>query len=150
MADLDVVVAKEVANRFMLALCIWREARSEPREGKVAVGYTVMNRAAHPGWWGNDVYSVITKPMQYSSITAPGDAQLHLFPKLSDAVWLECLQIASDIIDGTAPNPVPGADSYFADYIPPPRWATSDKFVRQIGHHVFYNLDGDPALTNRA
>lgn len=146
MSKIDLMMAEHVANRFMLALCIWREARAEPLEGRVAVAFTVLNRAKHPGWWGNDVYSVVTKPWQYSSITAPGDKQLHLFPKLSDTTWLECLQVASDVLDGDVPNPVPGADSYFADYIPAPKWATADKFVRQIGHHLFYNLDGDPQM----
>jgi len=60
----------------LLALMLWREARGESDEAKIAVAHTVVNRVAHPGWWGRTVDDVIAKKWQYSSMTDPGDPQL--------------------------------------------------------------------------
>jgi spore germination cell wall hydrolase CwlJ-like protein len=131
------------AEEFILALCIYRESAGEPDEGKLAVGCTVRNRVQHPKWWGNDYYSVITARWQYSSITAPGDPTLIKYPKWVDPTFQKCITVARLVIDGTAEHPFPGADSYYSDVIAAPKWATMDKFVGQIGHHIFFNCDGD-------
>jgi spore germination cell wall hydrolase CwlJ-like protein len=132
-------------DRSMLALMIWREARGETMEGKIAVGFTVLNRVAHPGWWGHDVAQVIGARWQYSSMTDPRDPQLTAWPTASDALFLDCLRVADEVLAGSVDNPVPGADSYYAVSMPtPPKWADPAKFVKQIGRHLFYNLDGDP------
>jgi spore germination cell wall hydrolase CwlJ-like protein len=62
--------------------------------------------------------------------------------------WIECLQAASNAVDGIADkraseNPVPGADGYYDISISPPKWATPETFVKQIGKLRFYNLDRD-------
>lgn len=141
-----------IANRFVLGLMIYREAAGEPYEGKVAVGYTVINRAEHPGWWGDDPYSVITKPWQYSSMTAPGDPMTVKWPPLTDPTFLTCLRIAGDVYERRIPNPTPGCDSYYAAWMDAkgmtPKWADPKRFVAQIGGHKFYNLDGDPGEPN--
>lgn len=136
------------ANIFLLGLMIYREAAGEPDEGKIAVGYTVMNRAEHPKWWGNDPYAVITKPMQYSSMTVRGDPMTVAYPSLDSPIFLRCLHIAEEIYMHSIADPVPGCDSYYAIWMDEkgmtPKWADPAKFVKQIGHHKFYNLDGDP------
>lgn len=136
-----------IQDVFMLALVIWREARGEPHTGKIAVGYSIMNRVQRPSWWGDSVLSVVGKKFQYSSMTDPNDKQLTFWPQPTDPRWIECLAAARDIYEHNVPNPVPGADSYFADTIPPPKWATPDKFVDKIGHHSFYNMDHDLEVT---
>lgn len=136
-----------VQDVYLLALTTWREARGEPRPGKIAVAYTVMNRVAHPKWWGMTVAEVIFKKWQYSSMTDPNDPQLKLLPTPYDAQgfyeWVDCLRVARDVYEKSIANPAPGADSYFADYIPTPKWADPKKFVVKIGHHSFYDLDSD-------
>jgi spore germination cell wall hydrolase CwlJ-like protein len=130
-------------QEIMLALLIWREARSEPYAGQVAVACTVRDRVVHPKWWGNDYISVITKKWQYSSIAAPNDQQLILYPQAGDEKFKVCLGVASGVIAGILKHPMPSSDSYYATYIPAPDWATPDKLVGKIGQHNFYNIDGE-------
>jgi spore germination cell wall hydrolase CwlJ-like protein len=141
--DVDRPLTQYIADVFFLALTAWREARGESYEGQLAVAYSILNRVQRPSWWGDSVQSVVTKKWQYSSLTDPKDAQLAAWPREDDVRWRECMQIALDVVNGDVGNPVPGADSYYAVSIPAPKWATQDRFVRQIGNHRFYNLDRD-------
>ncbi len=126
-----------------LALAIWREARGEPFDAKVAVAHSVLNRVFRPSWWGRDVVSVLKKKWQYSSLTDPKDAQLTTWPDATDASFEECLNVAHGCMDGTYKSPVPGADSYYDDSIAPPKWADHRFFVGKVGKLNFYNLDQD-------
>ena len=133
-----------ITDRFMLALLVWREARAEPREGQIAVAFTVLNRCYRPSWWGHTILEVISKKWQYSSLTDPHDPQLTRWPVESDESWWASLAAACDVLDGKVSNPVPTADSYYATSMPaPPAWADPKRFVGQIGRHRFYNLDRD-------
>lgn len=127
----------------LLALCIWREARGEGTQSMIAVGCSIRNRVQRPAWWGKDYISVLTKKWQYSSMAAPGDGQLIKYPQSGDPQMEQCLQIAEQVISGAVINPFPGADSYYDDSIPPPKWATKDTFVGKIGRLNFHNLDRD-------
>jgi spore germination cell wall hydrolase CwlJ-like protein len=136
-----------VQDTYLLALVCWREARGEPPEGKAALCYSIMNRVVRPSWWGSSVPSVVWKKWQYSSMTDPHDPQLSKLPTPYEPIgwrsWRECLDIAIQVYNKEIPNPAKGADSYFADGIPPPKWADQTKFVVKIGHHSFYDLDSD-------
>lgn len=135
---------QRLTNVFYLGFVLWREARAEPHDGKVALVFSILNRVERPKWWGNDVVSVITKPWQYSSMTDPHDPQLTKYPT-NDPAWWECLQVAMDVYDRKiSQNPVPGADSYYAVSMPaPPPWAAKARFVAQVGNHRFYDTDGE-------
>lgn len=122
-----------------LALCLWREARGESHEGKVAVGYSILNRKAAPQW-GNTIMGVLFQRLQYSSLTYASDPQLILWPKDEDPSWQQSMQVAVDVLERRVPNPIDGADSYHDTSIKPPTWATRDKFVKQIGRLMFYRL----------
>lgn len=140
---IELEAARRSADLVFLALVTWREARSESPECRAGVAHSILNRVKNPKWWGHDVLSVCSKRWQYSSMTDPKDKQLTTWPTTLDASWTACLLIAMGVLDGTIKNPVSGADSYFDISIPDPKWATSDKFVRQIGRIKFYNLDED-------
>ena len=127
----------------MLALLVWREARGESRAARVAVAGTVLNRVRRPSWWGDSILSVVFKKWQYSSLTDPHDPQLTTWPSSFDQVWLECLEVAANVLDGTDHTTMPGADSYFDRSIPAPAWATPNIYVGQIGRLRFYNVDRD-------
>lgn len=133
----------DMYERVLLALTIWREARGESREAKIAVGCSVRNRVHNPKWWGTDYISCLVKKWQYSSLTDPKDRQLTTWPKADDDIFEECLDIADSVITGKLYSTMPGADSYYDTSIPPPAWATEDKKVGIIGRLVFYNLDAD-------
>jgi spore germination cell wall hydrolase CwlJ-like protein len=138
-----------------MSLCLWREARAEPREGKEAIAFSILNRVAHPKWWGKSITSVVTAPWQFSSMTDPNDPQLTKWGG-EDPAWPECIDVAMDVYDGSIPNPVPTADSYYAAWmdtkISPktqkpmtPNWAsaTTTRFVKQVGNHKFFDTDGE-------
>jgi len=136
--DLSLFDATDIV---FMALVLWREARGESNEGKIAVAHCIMNRVYHPKWWGKCVTDVLFKKWQFSSITDPHDKQLTAWPLSTSAVWQTCLSIAKRVINDELPNPVPGADSYFDISILSPDWATSKTFVKQIGRLKFYNTD---------
>lgn len=134
---------QEYADVTFLALTVWREARGESEEGKIAVAMSIINRVKSPSWWGNDVQSVIFKKWQYSSLTDPKDPQLTTWPKTNDKSWSDCLCIAYDVLFNLVPNSAPSADSYYDISIKAPYWADDKFFVKQIGRLKFYNLDQD-------
>lgn len=132
----------------LLALTLWREARGESYEAKIAVAHTVKNRLSHPGWWGSDWVSVLTKKWQYSSLTDPNDRQLTAWPKADDASFEECLAIAERVVTGLYNSPLKGIDSYYDDSLQGdlrPKWAKEhpERFVGKIGRLNFYNMDCD-------
>ena len=130
-------------ERVLLALTDWREARGESYDCRLAVACCVRNRVQNPKWWGNDYVSCLIKRWQFSSMSDPNDRQLTTWPAATDHIFEECLGIASAVIDNQLKHPMPGADSYYDVSIMPPKWATTDKKVGQIGRIIFYNIDGD-------
>lgn len=132
-----------------LALCTWREARGSTPMCRLAVACSIMERAHHPSWWGNDVQSVVGKKWQYSSMTAKGDPQLTVYPTRNDPQYSECMIIAKDVIRGAAAHPAPGADSYYDVSIAPPAWADDKRFVRQIGRIRFYAIGVDHEIPEK-
>jgi len=134
----------EIYETALLALVIWREARSEGELGMRGVACSIRNRVKHPAWWGKDFGSVIGKKFQYSSMATPGDPQLIRYPDANDASFAEALQIADALLhDEPVANPVPHADSFYDISISAPSWATPDCFVGEIGRIRFYNVDKD-------
>lgn len=134
---------KEKAAFGFLALTLWREARGETDECIAAVAHCILNRVKKPSWWGNSIYSVVTKKWQFSSLTDPKDRQLGLFASEGDLSWHRCLSIADKVILGEIENSVLGADSYYDISISAPKWAKDARFVRQIGRVKFYDIDKD-------
>lgn len=125
-----------------MALTIYREARGEPIECQIAVGYSIMNRVENPKWWGRSILSVVTKKWQYSSLTDPNDKQLTTWPE-EGKTWTQCLEVANMVLCKVVKNPLPGADSFHDTSINPPKWATEKNRVGKIGRMVFYNVDED-------
>lgn len=133
-----------IYEQIMLALLLWREARGETYQAKVAVAFSVLNRVQHPKWWGTTLGAVIAKKWQYSSMAAPGDPNLIQYPLPQDVSFHDCLTVVDGVLTGKGvKNLVLGADSYYDTSIPPPKWATPETFVKQVGAFRFHNLDGD-------
>ena len=126
---------------ILMAVMVCREAPFEPIKTKLAVAQTVMNRVDHPKWWGGTPEEAITSPYQYSTMTAPGDRQLTVWPRSNGAILRECLAVANDALTRKSPMVVKGADSFYAEGIRPPEWATADAFVAQLGPLLFFNTD---------
>ena len=125
-------------NVFALALCIWREARGESFEAKLAVGYVVITRANLSRWWGGpSITSVIFHKEQFSSLTHAGDPNLTQWPSDTDTTWGDSINAAKQAIAKSAVNPAPDADSYVSGTVEP-EWIASATFIAKIGAFRFY------------
>lgn len=98
------------ADYALLSLCLWRESRGEGYAGQVAVACVVRNRVLRDS---NSYFAEVIKPWAFSSITAKGDPQLGLYPKDTDAQWLQCQQIAQSVADGLITDTTGGATLYW-------------------------------------
>lgn len=121
------------------ALCAWREARGEGREGMRAVLHVIRNRSRQKNI---SIAQVTTAPMQFSSMTAPEDPELTRFPRPggSDGAAFEtAMQIAEDVATGAdVQDPTSGATFYFNPRVVMPAWAQHMTKTATIGNHDFY------------
>lgn len=129
-ADWDVAI---------IALCAWREARGDGREGMRAVMHVVKNRAKAAGHsWA----SICAAPWQFSALTAHGDPELVIFPVHGQRDWESfetAMQLASDLLEGIDTEDITGgATHYFADGIPQPSWAKGMTQTARIGRQTFF------------
>jgi N-acetylmuramoyl-L-alanine amidase len=130
-------IAMNAVDITLLALCLWREARGEGRTGMEAVACVLRNRVNRDK---STYYAEATKRLQFSSLTAPGDPELNLWPLTTDPQWQIALVIAEDMSTNVIADVTLGATLYYADSIAfPATWDRSK--VRQtahIGHHIFF------------
>lgn len=125
----------EILRLFMLALCVWREARGEPMGGKLLVAQTIENRVKDARW-PRTVAGVVTQRMQFSSFNL-GDPNSLKFPDEGDVSWPECVAAAQSVLD--ASHPYTTANHYHTLNVRP-TWADPKKIVATVGNHVFYCL----------
>ena len=121
-----------------LALNIYFEARSEPLDGKLAVGHVVLNRAANKNY-PNKICEVVKQGgekrrnrCQFSwwcdgRSDRPRDLQ----------AWKESRVIARVVFWGYSVDPTDGALWYHADYVKP-IWRLKLDRGPLIGRHQFY------------
>lgn len=126
----------------VMARTIMGEARGEPEQGKIAVGWVILNRARSGKWFGGggDIFAVCRKPYQFSCWD-PGDPNLSIITRAraGDPVFDECLAAAKKVLSGSVADPTGAATHYFANYISTPAWAKSPaNLTVQIGVHKFY------------
>lgn len=122
-------------DKWCAALCCWREARGEGRDGMRGVLHVIANRAMKSRRsWAEVVYM----PWQFSSMTASKDPQLTKVPTQPDANFADCYELADLIYQGGDFDLTDGATHYFADSIDPPVWTASMTPTGKIGHHSFF------------
>lgn len=134
--------AKDFARLYVLALCIWREARGETFRGKMLVGATIRNRVEDKRW-PNTYEGVITQRLQFSAFN-PNDPNAVKYPSTSplehppeDTAWLGCLQAAGMIL--ASHTTATTANHYHVKTITP-NWHDESKIVDREGAHVFLEL----------
>lgn len=131
----------QLLDLFLLALCVWREARGEPYRGKVLVATVVLNRARDAKRrWPIAIGDVVTQPLQFSSFNH-GDPNALLFPKDGDASWEQCVK-AADEARWKADNgqKETTANHYHTAGIETPSWAKQATIVASEGRLIFYHL----------
>lgn len=122
---------KQTIDLYILALCIWREARGESLDAKQGVGSVILNRVKHPGWWGNNVLSVITSRYQFSSFNL-NDANEDKWPLNDDVSWLDSFSVASKLLSGSLIDNTGGCTLYYDKSLDmkPPAWALAPTTVK--------------------
>ena len=121
------------------ALCMWRENRGGGVPGMQSVLNVLINRAKHRN---TSVYEEAVRKWQFSSMTAPGDANLILFPTALDAQWSEALALAAQAAVGALEDITGGATSYYAPAGMPggiaPKWADEMEYTATIAGQRFF------------
>jgi len=125
----------------IMARTVWGESRGQGAAGMAGVAWVVKNRAAHPGWWGEDIDSVCLKPYQF-------DVWLQNDPNcdkckavtLDDHAFAEASRICAGVLSGAIPDPTNGATSYYDTSIQPPKWAVGKTPSAAIGAFRFFKV----------
>lgn len=113
------------SDLYILAKCVYAEARGEPYQGKVAVAAVILNRVESPDF-PNTVAGVVYQPWAF---TAVNDGQINLEPDQS------CYNAARDAMNGW--DPTYGCLYYYNANTATSKWIFSRKTVVTIGNHVF-------------
>lgn len=110
---------------YLIARCVYGEARGEPYKGKVAVAAVILNRVKSSSF-PNTVSGVI---YQSGAFTAVDDGQINL------GTDDECLRAAQDALNGW--DPTYGCVYYYNPSTATNKWIRSRPVVVTIGKHVF-------------
>ena len=113
------------SDLYLLAKCIYAEARGESYTGQVAVGAVILNRVASSKF-PNTIAGVI---YQSGAFTAVSDGQINLEPDKT------AMNAASDAMNGW--DPTYGCIYYYNPAVATSSWIFGRKTVTTIGKHVF-------------
>lgn len=110
---------------YLLAKCVYAEARGEPYTGQVAVAAVILNRVESPSF-PNTISGVI---YQKGAFTAVSDGQINLTPNST------AYKAAQDALNGW--DPTYGCIYYYNPATATSSWIWSRQTVVTIGNHVF-------------
>lgn len=113
------------SDTYLLARCIYGEARGESYTGQVAVGAVVLNRVKSSDF-PNTISGVI---YQKHAFTAVSDGQINLTPDQT------AINAAKDAMNGW--DPTGGCLYYYNPVTATSEWIFSRETVITIGKHVF-------------
>ncbi|ADE15048.1 cell wall hydrolase SleB [Nitrosococcus halophilus Nc 4] len=120
-----------------LALNLYWEARSEGREGMVAVGWVVLNRmddSRYPATVCSIVYQGGESPPCEWNWWCDGRSDR---PREKEA-WKKAQKVAQLLLTHPPPDPTQGALWYHHTSTKTPPWLRKRKRTALIGKHVFY------------
>lgn len=113
------------SDLYLLACCVYGEARGESYTGKVAVAAVILNRVKSSAF-PNSISGVI---YQSGAFTCVSDGQINL--GTND----ECTRAAQDAMNGW--DPTGGAIYYFNPATATSKWIWSRPQLVTIGKHIF-------------
>lgn len=113
------------SDAYLLAKCIYSEARGEPYIGQVAVGAVVLNRVKSPEF-PNSIAGVVYEPWAF---TAVHDGQINLEPDET------AKRAARDALSGW--DPTNGCVYYYNPDKSTNKWIFSRQVMLVIGRHRF-------------
>lgn len=152
-----VALRSALSDQNALLATLFGEARSEPIEGQIAVACVVRNRAANPGWWGQDVRGVCLAKWQFSCWweerventrkTYALAESLHTasIPVDEGTVLSQLLWVSSGVLGHMLLDRTGGADhyltaAYYRDPAKCPTWARGRTPVAALGNHLFFHI----------
>lgn len=127
----------------LLARTIYGEARGEykkyGRKALEAVGLVIRNRTIQRK---QTITKVCLQPYQFSCWNENDPNRKKIVEvSTNDSVFLVCLDVADKILTGITKDFIGGANHYYSDTMKePPYWATGQKPVAKVGHHIFFKL----------
>ena len=110
---------------YLLARCVYGEARGEPYKGQVAVAAVILNRTKNSGF-PSSIAGVIYQPGAFSVVA---DGQINLTPDET------ALRAARDAMNGW--DPTGGCLYYYNPAKTSNKWILSRPIMMRIGNHVF-------------
>ena len=113
------------SDAYLLAKCIYAEARGESYTGQVAVGAVILNRVKSSKF-PNTIAGVI---YQKDAFTAVSDGQINLAPDKT------AMNAAQDALNGW--DPTYGCIYYYNPAVATSSWIFGRETVTTIGKHVF-------------
>jgi N-acetylmuramoyl-L-alanine amidase len=114
-----------------MAKVVMHEAANQPREGKIAVAQTLVNRLKVGGRFGGSICEIVNQKGQYFPI-----ASFH--PRKNSDGWQEAVEVAHEVLAGQAEPVAPGAIYFRASYAPTNAFFRTRERVATVGAHVFY------------
>lgn len=123
--NINVGTKQNNSDLYLLAKCVYAEARGEPYSGQVAVAAVILNRVASPSF-PNTISEVIYQPWAF---TAVNDGQINLEPNST------AYSAARDALNGW--DPTYGCLYYYNPTTATSSWIWTRKTVVTIGEHVF-------------
>lgn len=118
-------VSHSRSDLYVLAKCVYAEARGEPYEGQVAVAAVILNRVKSADF-PNTIAGVVYQPWAF---TAVHDGQINLEPDQT------AYSAARDAMNGW--DPTYGCLYYYNASTATSKWIFSRTTVVTIGNHVF-------------
>ncbi len=123
--NLNVQSNNNSSDVYLLARCIYGEARGEVYLGKVAVGAVILNRVKDANF-PNSVSGVIYQPGAFDAVA---DGQINLSPDE------ECIRAARDAFGGW--DPTNGCLYYYNPKTATNKWMLSKEVTLVVGNHSF-------------
>ena len=140
-AESSAAVEADAAERELFALNLYHEARSEGRDGMVAVAWVVLNRVADPDF-PDTITTVINQPTRRSCqwgwiCDGRSDA-----PTEMDK-WELAQDVSEAMLNGAPPaDPTGGAVFFHETFRQTPGWLASGATrTATIGEHHFYAIN---------
>ena len=113
------------SDSYLLAKCIYAEARGEPYTGQVAVGAVILNRV-RSSKFPNSIAGVIYQPYAFTCVS---DGQINLTPDAN------AKKAAQDALNGW--DPTGGCLYYYNPATATSSWIWSRTVMLSIGKHNF-------------
>lgn len=135
------------SDEVLLARMLLGEAESCSQIEKIAIAYTALNRASdNKDWNGRTLQEAILKPRQYSAFNSDRNAKLKNPLAYNKKEFLDCLQIAKEILAGKYQDPTNGATYYLNPNHPDlagktlPTWTKNMIKIGRIqnSYHIFF------------